>query len=112
MRSILNILHELNVIRIANNTIEVVEQDLYLAKDSTYCTSWRLQIRSLTATRLQEVSDSETYSFSATFTASLQIKQEIQQKFLELLKSIKPAVSQAPSENVFQMNFDLFSWVK
>jgi len=47
--------------------------------------------------------------FSATITADKQTKLTIKRKLLALLKEAGQSVEKAPSEEVFQLNLDLFS---
>lgn len=67
-----------------------------------------MRMRSLA--RLQELPAEKRYSFSVTFSTSERIREQIQQKFLALLKEIEPLVKGGASENAYQINFDLFPW--
>lgn len=50
------------------------------------------------------------YNFGVTFTASPEVKSKIRKKFKEFLESVQPLVDEAPSQEVYQMNFDIFNW--
>ncbi len=110
--SLIQTLERLGIITRYKNKIEVLIKELHLPKDSTLYASWRNQLKLLTLQRLQHNENGKSYSFSVVFSADPQTKNKIQAKFLELLKETEPWVQKAPSQETFQMNFDLFSWTK
>jgi hypothetical protein len=54
----------------------------------------------------------QDYSFSATFSGSWEAKRQIQAKILELIKNIETLSETPTPESIFQINIDLFSWLK
>ncbi len=53
----------------------------------------------------------DKYNFTVSFTANEEAKEKIRLEFLKMLNFIEKAVTQAPSEKLYQMNFDLFKWL-
>lgn len=85
---------------------------LHLPKDSPYYHAWRNQLRMLCLQRLHAHSKESDYSFSVTFSADAPTRQWLQQEFLELLGRAETRVKNAADQEVYQMNFDLFSWTE
>jgi hypothetical protein len=46
-----------------------------------------------------------------TFSADEKTRLQIHDRFLEFIRDIEDLVKMAPSENVYQLGFDLFPWI-
>jgi len=110
LKSILEILVDLNIISINEKSVEVIEKNFHLPKDSPMLLPHQILMRSKSTQRLQELATDQRYSFSVTFTGTEETRKIIHTKFLELLKEAEPVVKNTSGENVYQMNFDLFPW--
>jgi len=105
-------LERMGIIEITSKGIELVEVELHLPKDSPIFDSYKSQCYTNTMNRLKKLEDSKTYNFSAVFCADDETRQEINNHFMKFLGKIKKLVDGSHSKEVFQMNFDLFSWTE
>jgi hypothetical protein len=62
--------------------------------------------------RLHSDTREDDYSFSVTFSGDRATRNWLQQEFLALLSRAEAKVKKAKNEEVYQMNFDLFSWTE
>lgn len=108
-------LHELiqmRVIKLDKNKITVLKEQVHLPRDAEFFEAHRTLLRLKSLDHLKTSEDQDKYSFSVVFTCDDQTRQSIHTKFLGFLKSVQSEVSEAESTGVYQMNFDLFSWLK
>jgi transcriptional regulator with XRE-family HTH domain len=85
-------------------------QETHLPPESPYFLAWRSQLRMMSLNRQQQLEPTESYSFSVVFSATEELKNQIQFRFLEFLKAIQPEVIRAEPEHCYQLNFDLIPW--
>jgi uncharacterized protein (TIGR02147 family) len=84
---------------------------LHLPKSSTICLPHQQLLRQMCIHHFQNQADNKkNYNLAITFTGDEKAKQKIQERFLEFLKDSDKIMDDAPVKDVFQMNFDLFSW--
>lgn len=112
MRTIIDKLEAFGVIERKNREIRTVVKSIHLPRTSSVFRSWRTQQKLLCTERLNRFPQSDDYSFSVTFSASEKVRDKIRVDFLELLKRSEGLVQESKQEDVYQMNFDLFSWNK
>ena len=93
-------------------SIVSAEDPIHLSKDSPVYPVWRNQLKLLSLNRLSLTPDGLDYSFGVTFSATETVREQIQQRFFQFLKAIEREVKGAASQEVYQLNFDLFSWTK
>lgn len=110
LRTLLEILVELDIIRFKEKTVEVIQKNFHLPKESPILLPHQILMRQKSGQRLQEVPKDKRYSFSVTFSATEETRHLIHQKYLEFLKEIESLVKESNSENAYQINFDLFPW--
>lgn len=92
--------------------IKSVDTNLHLPKTAPIFKAWRNQLKLLTIQKLNSPSQNDSpYSFSTVFSANEATRQKIQKKFLQLLSECEKDVADAKAEKLYQMSFDLFSWV-
>ena len=103
-------LTELGIIEVSKDGYRTKVKSIHLAKDMPIFKSWRTQLRSRCQERLNSAPAPEDYSFSVTFSATQEVRQNIQAAFFAFLKQVESGVRDAENKEVFQMNFDLFSW--
>ncbi len=85
-------------------------KNFHLPKESALCGP-HLQLLSVaTNQQLQRITDDEKYNFSVTFTGDAETKEKVQREFLDFLRKIEGIVKEAPSNEVYGLRFDLFSW--
>jgi hypothetical protein len=106
----LRLLESLTLAEENDGTWKAKTQKTHLPPESPYFLAWRSQLRVMALNRQQAIEPGESYSFSVVFSATEDVKNKIQTRFLELLKSIQPEVIEAAPERCYQMNFDLVPW--
>lgn len=105
-------LQELKIIRKVKGRIELLKQDFHLPKDSPLCRPHLLLMHYRALQHQQLLDEKDKYNFSVTFTADERTRERIQREFLDFLGRIEGYVKDAPSEQVYQIHFDLFRWSK
>lgn len=108
----INELQELKIIAKVNGKIELLRQEFHLPKDSPLSKPALLLMHYRSLQHQQLLNDSDRYNFSVTFTADERTREKIQREFLNFLERIEDYVKDAPSEQVYQVHFDLFKWSK
>lgn len=109
-KKILSLLEKLNLITYKNGKWVVSKITKHLPKESPLCKPFHTQHRLLALEKLQKTDEEEYYSFSASISADAATKEAIKIEFLNFLKTIQQTTEKAPSKELFQLNFDLFSW--
>jgi transcriptional regulator with XRE-family HTH domain len=113
LAEILNKLELLKLIEFKNNRFIVINQSLHLPKDSNLIHPHQTLLRVKSIEHQQNKShDSGNYAFSVTFSCDEEGRKKIQEDFIKYLKSVQKTVQAAGTEEVYQINFDLFSWTK
>jgi hypothetical protein len=107
---IINTLLRLQIISINNDGYKVVRDKLHLSADSPISVPYKQLMRMRSAEHLRVVKGKTAYNFSVIFTASPKERRVVQEEFLKFLKRVEKLVDRATSEEVYQMNFDLFGW--
>lgn len=109
-KKVLNLLEKLNLITFKDGKWKTSKITKHLPKESPLCKPLQAQQRLLALEKLQKTDEEEFYSFSATISADASTKEAIKIEFLNFLKSVQQITEKAPSKELFQLNFDLFSW--
>lgn len=111
--SILQKLEELSLVEFKNGKYKVTSRSIHLPKDSSLIKPHQALVRLRSLEQFQVKShDPGNYSFSVTFSGDEQIRKRIQEEFLAFLKTSQKIVASGGTEEVYQMNFDLFSWTQ
>ncbi|MCK5074562.1 MAG: TIGR02147 family protein [Bacteriovoracaceae bacterium] len=105
-------LGSLKIIVPKDNGYQILTRNIHLSKTSPICTTHQNLLRLLSINKLQNITGDLPYNFSVTFSSDIKTKNKIQEKFLSFLNEIESLVKDAPTEDVFQLNFDLFPWNK
>jgi len=105
-------LERMGIIEITSKGIELRDVELHLPKDSPIFDSYKSQCYTNTMNRLKQIEDSKTYNFTAVFCADDGTRKEINNQYMKFLGKVKKLVDGSDSKEVFQMNFDLFSWTE
>lgn len=109
LASILKTLEELEIIELKSGVYRLLKEQLHLSKTSPLCLPQQNLMRTLSLSKTAN-RDDESYSFLATFTANEKTRLKIQGEFIDFLKRVETLVAESPSEDVYQIQFDLFSW--
>lgn len=105
-------LQRMEIITIGDKGIVLNDVELHLPKNSAIFHSYKSQTYTNTMNRLKQLEESKTYNFSVIFSADDQVRKEINDQFMKFLSKVKKLVGESESTEVFQMNFDLFSWTE
>jgi uncharacterized protein (TIGR02147 family) len=103
-------LEKMDIIKVENGKIVDEARDLHIPKDSPLFLAWKNSLNLLSQNRIRLLGDSKSYNFSVVFTADEEVQKEIHHQFMLFLKKVKKMVEKCEDKEVFQMNFDLFSW--
>ena len=109
---ILQRLENLGIIETHRQKIRVIVEYLHLPRDSSVYKVWRNAMRLHCLQHLNRERRERDYSFCATFSGSWEVKNFVQAEFLSLLKKLEKLSLDCPQEDIFQINFDLFSWLE
>lgn len=107
----ISLLQSLELISINENSAKLLRSNLHLSPTSPYFNSWKNQLAIKAMEWEKSLDTADKYNFTVSFTADEQTKENIRLEFLKMLKTIEELVSKAPSETLYQMNFNLFKWI-
>lgn len=102
----------LGYLEIRDQTLQKTKKHFHLSKDSPLCEPHQNLLRFRSLYHQQNLLPEDRYNFSVTFTATKETRERIHRHFLKFLSEIEPWVEESPSEEVFQLNLDLFNWSK
>lgn len=106
LTSILTYLENLEIIEFQDGKYHVLQDHLQLRQDADIM---RASAKLLRLKGMQKYDD-EAYQFSVVISANEQTRAQIKKKFLEFLRDVEELVKVSPSEEVYQMSFDLLKW--
>lgn len=98
------------IVEFKNSSFKVLKNNLHLSKDSNLTSAFQNFARQSSMSRMNQLESQDYYSFSAIISCDEKTKDKIQKKFLEFLKQCQTDVSKSPSQEVYQINFDLLKW--
>lgn len=101
---------EMGYLEVKRGRLIKTSQHFHLSKESPLCGPHQNLLRYQCLHHQQKLAADDKYNFTVTFTADPQTRESIQQEFLKFLEGVEAQVKAAPSEEVYQMNFDLFAW--
>lgn len=110
VQQIIDYLKAQGLIIFKSGKLKLGTQLMHLPKDSPLIKAHQTLIRNLTLERMSRLNSENHYSFSVTFNADESTRTQIQVDFLKFIKRAQNLCKGSKSENVMQMNFDLFSW--
>lgn len=110
---ILKKLEELGLVQHSKDRYTTTTQSIHLPKNSSLLRPHQSIVRMQSLQQLNSRGrDPGNYSFSVTFSGDEEIRKRIQEEFLKFLKITQKIVSTGDTEEIYQINFDLFSWTK
>jgi uncharacterized protein (TIGR02147 family) len=101
---------DLGFLKSTSSGFEKTKKSIHLSKTSPLCRPQQLLMHHRSLQQLQMLPESERYNFAVLFTADPETRETIHREFLKFLSTIEETVRKAPSEEVYQMHFDLFPW--
>lgn len=110
LERILSLLMSLGAIEVKKGQLSVASTEYHLPSGSPVFKAYRNNLRVKALAKMSGLENEKAYSFSAVFCATDKVKQKLQSEFLEYLSRSRKLIGDAPSEHVYQLNFDLFQW--
>ncbi|MCX6124513.1 MAG: DUF4423 domain-containing protein [Proteobacteria bacterium] len=105
---ILVLLEQMNLIRSLPVGREILRETLHLPDSHPATVSHATAFRNRAIDKCLRKIDRDDLFFTATFSASDRIRQKIRAAFVALIEDCALDIAKSPSEDVFQMNIDLF----
>jgi len=103
-------LQRLGIVEMRESKFQVVLDNIHLPKGSDLYPPYRSLLRAKANGWVDRLPADKSYNFSAIFSTTPRTKQKIHMAFLDFLKSAQEMAGKTKSEEVYQMNFDLFGW--
>jgi len=110
LAAILATLESLGLVELTPRGYVLRQERTHLPSDSVLFPPYRTLQRLRALERIGKLAPGQGYNFSVVFAATEAVRQTIRGKFLALLSEVEALVAAAPSEEVYQMSFDLFDW--
>lgn len=109
LNKLLEDLEQMGVIRQEGSGWKVIKDNMHLSKTDLMYKVYRQNMR-LKALEKMNKEDSQAYSFSVAFSSEPKVREQIQENFMNFLKSTQKLVQSGQEKEVYQINFDLLSW--
>lgn len=93
-----------------SSSYKILQNHIQLVSNSPLNLPFQIFQRNNTIQRIQSQNPDGQVNVSVNFSADEATKILIHENFLKFLKSTEALVQNAPSEEVYQLNFDLFGW--
>lgn len=110
IKQLIQSLETMGIIRKEGQGYKILIKNIHLPRDSKLYSPWKNQLTSLGGNRMALLEKEKAYSFTVIFGANDPVRKNIQALFLNFLKEAKTLTNNIDIDDVFQMNFDLFSW--
>lgn len=112
LQSILLRLQLWKIIQFQEGIYQVQDPKLHLSENSPVFLAFGIlnRIKTIEKLRSKSTKNKDDYFFSATFSASETVQLKFKRKFLDLIKILQKEVVESKSEEVYQLNIDLFKW--
>ncbi len=107
---ILDLLERLQLLVRQGKKWKVLGVTKHLTADSPFSRAHLVSHRQLAIDRIWRVGTETCYSFSGTFSCSEEAREKIKAEFLSFLKKFEKLVTESSSDELYQINFDLFPW--
>ncbi|OFZ47036.1 MAG: hypothetical protein A2381_14690 [Bdellovibrionales bacterium RIFOXYB1_FULL_37_110] len=111
LNTILESLEEMNLIRKNEKGYQVLERNIHLPKGASILKVHQNLVRMKSIEHYNSFSSKEDYFFNVTFSTDEETKIAIHEEFLIFLKKVEELVKKSNPTGVYQLNFDLLSWL-
>lgn len=88
----------------------VLDSALHLSRDSKNFWPWFQQMINLAHSRSRSLNTQENLNFSVTFSGNQETFSSFRSDMLKLLEKFQKKVEKAPSEDLYQLTFELMNW--
>lgn len=115
LKGALQLLTDLKMIEPADKNsgegqFRILQSALQLSKTSLYTDPHQTLMRYKSQDRISNLPIEKRKGFAVTFSADPATQKEIHKEFLNFISKIEKLVRNAPAEEVYQLNFDIFPW--
>lgn len=107
-RESLSTLEALSLISTSTKGIKVLQDKLHLPSSSYFSKTNAISFRQKAIESLQKTKNSEDHHFTATFSGTMETQIQVKKLFLKFVEEAAKVIEKSDTENVFQINFDLF----
>ncbi|MCR9204524.1 MAG: TIGR02147 family protein [Halobacteriovoraceae bacterium] len=108
--AVLEYLEKCGFITIKEGQVFVLDSAIHLSRDSQKFWPWYQQMINLTNNRSRSLNSQENLNFTVTFSGNQETFSSFKTDVLKLLEKFQKRVESAPSENLYQLTFDLMNW--
>jgi plasmid maintenance system antidote protein VapI len=104
---------QMRLVEIKNSKITVTKNNIFLTKNDDIFNAHQALVRLQSIQQKQIRSSSpQNYFFSVTYTGDEELQRKLKEKFSLFIKEVSELQQESTNEEVYQINFDLFSWTK
>ncbi len=108
LTEILLILEKCRLIKVQKKKILVIKENLHLSNDSYLSKTNATMFRLKAIEYQQKCVNKSDYFFTASFSSDERTREKIKDSYMDFLSKVSAFVKDAPSEDVYHLNFDLF----
>jgi hypothetical protein len=101
---------QLGIATTEGGAYRVVRENLHLPADSALHRPYQTLLRLMAMERTRRMKAEDLYTYSVIVSATSKERDWIRREFMALLEKADLLIRKAPSEEVFQLHFDLFPW--
>lgn len=115
LRLTLSRLHEANEIEFDAKTTKIKKVEKaheHLSSTHPWMRANQQLLRPLCSTRLSQLNEDQQTSLMVSFTADRKAKREIEKKIEQVFQEIESIAVNAPNEDLYQLNLELFQWLR
>ena len=110
LQRLFRVLAEAGILEWRGGQAHFLKAHLQLAKNSPLSGAHQALIKNLSSAQIARVEDHQKFSLLVTFSANEKTRAALHERLLDFLKTAEPLVQDAPAEDVYQMNLELFPW--
>lgn len=103
-------LEKMKLIAVKNEKIEILVNSMHLPKDSRLVGAHQQLLRMHCQHRLAQLNRDQKKVFAVTFTSTKKNRGKIEEAFNRFIGEVRGIATKGKAEEVYQLNFDLFSW--
>ena len=103
-------LEELGLIALTSKGYIPTKKKTHLSAQSPLYQGYIMTNKLRSMERVKRLGPDKAYSFAVTFSTSPKVREKLHLKLLNLLKDLEQEVGEAPEEEVYQLNLELFDW--
>lgn len=107
---VIELLIEMKALEFSKGQFKYKEHNYHLNKNSHLNQTAQILMKIKSIEQIEKLGAKNANIFSATFSASDTVKNQVSDEFLKFLKKTEKLVKESKSEKVYQLNFDLFPW--